>query len=130
MYVEETRGVRITVKPSYLEGESDPDVGRYVWAYTVEIANTGAAPVRLLAREWQITDALNRTEIVRGPGVVGEQPLIAPGGRFSYTSGAPLGTPSGFMRGAYLMEAAGGERFAAAIPAFALDTPFDGGSRH
>ncbi|XBQ16170.1 MAG: Co2+/Mg2+ efflux protein ApaG [Oceanicaulis sp.] len=130
MYTEETRGVVITVRPAYLEDESDPEAQRWVWAYTVEISNTGDAPVRLLEREWRITDAKNRTEIVRGPGVVGEQPLIAPGQRYSYTSGAPLQTPSGFMAGAYLMERADGVRFDAAIPAFALDTPFGGATQH
>jgi len=126
MYVEETEGVVIRVEPSFLADDSDPDEGRYVWAYTVEIENTGAQAVQLLSREWRITDALNRTEIVRGDGVVGEQPRLEPGERFSYTSGAPLATPSGFMAGAYLMERADGVRFDAAVPAFALDTPAGG----
>jgi ApaG protein len=126
MYMQETEGVVIRVEPSFRAEESDPEEGRYVWAYTVEIENTGPQPVQLLEREWRITDALNRTEIVRGPGVVGEQPRLKPGERFSYTSGAPLATPSGFMVGAYLMERADGVRFDAAVPAFALDTPFDG----
>ncbi|MGX6648433.1 Co2+/Mg2+ efflux protein ApaG [Maricaulaceae bacterium MS644] len=126
MYVEETQGVVIRVQPSFLAEDSDPDEGRYVWAYTVEIENTGEQAVRLLSREWRITDAMNRTEIVRGDGVVGEQPHLEPGERFSYTSGAPLTTPSGFMTGAYLMERADGVRFDAAVPAFALDTPGGG----
>lgn len=99
-----------------------------MWAYTVEIENTGEQAVQLLSREWRITDALNRTEIVRGEGVVGEQPHLEPGERFSYTSGAPLTTPSGFMTGAYVMERADGVRFDAAVPAFALDTPGGGAS--
>lgn len=128
MYVEETQGVVIRVQPSFLAEDSDPDEGRYMWAYTVEIENTGEQAVQLLSREWRITDALNRTEIVRGEGVVGEQPHLEPGERFSYTSGAPLTTPSGFMTGAYVMERADGVRFDAAVPAFALDTPGGGAS--
>ncbi|MEQ8434229.1 MAG: Co2+/Mg2+ efflux protein ApaG [Oceanicaulis sp.] len=128
MYVEETQGVVIRVQPSFLAEDSDPDEGRYMWAYTVEIENTGEQAVQLLSREWRITDALNRTEIVRGEGVVGEQPHLEPGERFSYTSGAPLTTPSGFMTGAYVMERADGVRFDAAVPAFALDTPGNGAS--
>jgi len=92
MYVQETRGVRIKVKPDYLQKESDPEANRYVWAYTIEIENLGAEPVQLMTREWRITDALGRTEIVRGDGVVGEQPVIKPGGRYSYRSGAPRAT--------------------------------------
>ena len=129
MYVSETSGVVITVKPAFLETESDPDEGRYVWAYTVEIANTGTDPVQLLAREWHITNALNHTEIVKGAGVVGEQPVINPGDRFSYTSGAPLTTPSGFMTGAYLLERCG-QQFDADIPSFALDSPYGPATRH
>lgn len=129
MYKAETEGVVIRVEPSFLDAESDPEAGRYVWAYTVEIENAGDSPVRLIAREWRITDALNRTEIVRGEGVVGEQPHLSPGERFRYTSGAPLATPSGFMVGAYVMERADGRRFDAAVPAFALDTPFGAPAR-
>lgn len=125
MYKSETRGVVIRVEPDYLEDESEPDEGRYVWAYTVEIENTGAGPVQLLTREWHITDAQGRTEVVRGQGVVGEQPVIAPGERFRYTSGAPLPTPSGFMSGRYGMRTDAGEDFAAMIPSFALDHPFN-----
>ena len=125
MYTQETNGVVIRVNPSFLEDESDPDENRFVWAYTVEIRNTGAEPVQLMTREWRITDSLNRTEVVRGQGVVGEQPVIEPGETFKYTSGAPLRTPSGFMRGAYGMRAPYGRAFAAEIPAFALDSPFN-----
>lgn len=130
MYEQETRGVLIRVQPQFHEANSEPDHGRYFWAYTVVIENRGGEPVQLLEREWRITDAHNRTEIVRGPGVVGEQPVIAPGGRFEYTSGAPLGTPSGFMSGAYVMAGHSGERFEAPIPSFALDMPFSASTRH
>jgi len=130
MYEEQTRGVVIRVEPAFLEDDSDPEANRYMWAYTVEIENRGARTVQLLAREWRITDARNRTEIVRGEGVVGEQPVIEPGALFRYTSGAPLATPSGFMSGAYTMAASGGEQFEALIPAFALDCPFNPVTQH
>lgn len=130
MYQEQTRNIVVRVRPAFLDEESDPDEGRFVWSYTVEIENAGAEPVQLVAREWRITDAFNRTEIVRGQGVVGEQPVIEPGERFSYTSGAPLRTASGFMYGAYTMKAASGEQFSAAIPGFALDSPFNAMTLH
>lgn len=129
MYVSETGGVVITVKPAFLETESDLDSNHFVWSYTVEIANTGAEPIQLISREWRITNSNNQTEIVRGNGVVGEQPVIRPGDRFSYTSGAPLSTPSGFMAGAYLMEKRG-QRFDADIPAFVLESPYAPLTRH
>ncbi|MCC5981041.1 MAG: Co2+/Mg2+ efflux protein ApaG [Oceanicaulis sp.] len=125
MYKSETKGVIIRVAPDYLETESEPDEDRYVWSYTVEIENHSGEPIQLLTREWHITDARGRTRIVRGDGVVGEQPVIEPGASFRYTSGAPLTTPSGFMSGEYGMRGANGETFAAPVPAFALDTPYD-----
>jgi ApaG protein len=124
MYKTETRGGVIKVEPDFLEDESEPAEARFIWAYTIEIENTGDDTVQLLSREWEITDARGRTEIVRGEGVVGEQPVLKPGERFRYTSGAPLTTASGFMRGCYTMESSAGDRFSAAIPAFALDTPY------
>lgn len=130
MYRSETRGVVIKVEPDYLEDESEPAEDRFVWAYTVEIENQGDEPVQLMTREWHITDARGRTEIVRGEGVVGEQPVIKPGERFRYTSGAPLSTPSGFMSGQYIMRSRAGESFATPIPAFALDTPFAPATLH
>ena len=125
MYEHESSGVKISVIPDYLEDESDPDEGRYVWAYTIEIENTGREAVQLLARKWVITDSMGRTEHVQGEGVVGEQPVIEPGESFRYTSGAPLGTPSGFMEGSYEMRRRSGESFAAIIPGFSLDRPTD-----
>lgn len=125
MYKSETRGVVIKVEPDYLEDESEPDASRFIWAYTIEIENQGGDTVQLVSREWEITDARGRTEIVRGDGVVGEQPVLKPGESFRYTSGAPLPTSSGFMRGHYTMRSSAGENFAAAIPAFALDSPYD-----
>ena len=123
MYRATTRGVRVTVEPRYLPERSDPAQGQWFWAYTIEIANVGEVTVQLRARHWLITDALGRREEVRGPGVVGEQPTLAPGESFTYTSGCPLGTAQGTMEGTYDMVTAGGERFAADIPAFSLDGP-------
>jgi len=130
MYTQETGGVVIRVEPSFLESESDPEAGRFVWTYTVVIENTGGGAVQLMEREWRITDSANRTEIVRGEGVVGEQPVIRPGAAFRYTSGAPLRTPSGFMSGAYVFRCENGRQFSADIPAFALDSPLSKSTRH
>ena len=122
-YEATTRGVRVRVTPTWLPAQSEPDRGQYVWAYTVEIENRGAETVRLVSRHWVITDAMNRVEEVRGPGVVGEQPTLAPGESFRYTSGCPLPTPSGAMRGAYQMVTPSGEGFDAEIPEFSLHLP-------
>jgi ApaG protein len=123
MYSATTRGIKVTVKPVFLEDQSSPAENHYVWAYHVRIENLGERAVRLRARHWKITDALGRLQEVKGAGVVGEQPLLEPGGSFEYTSGTPLGTPSGIMSGTYMMEFADGTRFDAAIPAFSLDSP-------
>lgn len=123
MYQATTRAIRVTVEPRYLAEESTPEEGRFFWAYTIRIDNDGAEAVQLRARHWRITDALGRTQEVRGLGVVGEQPVIPPGASFSYTSGAPLSTPTGFMVGTYLMVSAQGEEFVVDIPAFSLDSP-------
>lgn len=122
-YSAETEGVVVRVRPSYLAGQSDPDEGRWVWAYQIEIVNLTGGPVQLVARRWTITDAAGRVEEVRGPGVVGEQPVIEPGDSYAYASGCPLATPSGSMVGAYFMQDAEGRMFEAAIPAFSLDVP-------
>ena len=122
-YTAETEGVVVRVRPSYLAGQSDPAESRWVWAYQVEIVNLSGGPVQLVARRWTITDALGRVEEVRGPGVVGEQPVIEPGDSYAYASGCPLTTPSGSMVGAYSMQDAEGRMFEAAIPAFSLDVP-------
>jgi ApaG protein len=123
MYSATTRNISVTVEPQYLPDRSDPGESRFFWAYTVEIANSGTAPVQILARHWVITDQLGRREDVRGIGVVGEQPVIEPGGSFTYTSGCPLQTPSGTMVGTYQAVAEGGEIFSVDIPAFSLDIP-------
>ena len=130
-YTAITRGVRVTVRAFYLEDQSEPEQGQYVWAYKVEIANEGAVAVQLLKRTWLITDAQGRTMRVHGDGVVGEQPVLEPGESFDYTSGTPLPTPSGFMRGTYhMIVPATGEAFDAEVPAFSLDSPHQAGGVH
>lgn len=123
MYSETTRSIKITVRPFYLEQHSSPDDNHYVWAYHVRIENGGGVTVQLRNRHWQITDSTGRLQEVRGPGVVGEQPVLAPGESFEYTSSCPLATPSGFMVGDYEMETRDGENFLARVPAFSLDIP-------
>ena len=125
MYQEITRGIRVSVNPTYLEGQSDPSQGHYVWAYQVIIANEGPETVQLLTRHWKITDGRGQLHEVQGPGVVGEQPVLKPGESFGYTSGTPLSTPSGIMAGSYQMQAASGEMFDAVVPAFSLDSPHE-----
>lgn len=123
MYRATTRQVQVTVSPRFAPERSDADMQQYFWTYTIEVANIGAERVQLINRHWIITDALGQVQEVRGPGVVGEQPVLGPGERFEYTSGCPLTTPGGFMEGSYEMEAADGTRFDAEIPAFSLDIP-------
>ncbi len=123
MYSKMTRSIRITVNPMYLDDQSTPAENHYVWAYHVRIANEGSETVQLRTRHWRITDGLGRVQEVRGPGVVGEQPVLEPGDAFEYTSGTPLVTPSGIMVGSYQMETTQGESFDVAIPAFSLDSP-------
>lgn len=123
MYSTTTRSITVTVEPTYLDDQSEPGQGHFVWAYRVRIENRGSDTVQLLNRYWQITDAAGRVQEVRGAGVVGEQPVLDPGESFEYTSGAPLATPSGFMQGRYEMETRRGERFEVDIPAFSLDSP-------
>jgi ApaG protein len=117
-----TRGIVVTVAPRFLADRSAPDKGQFFWAYTIEIANTGGETVQLKTRYWHITDAMGRVQEVRGAGVVGEEPILAPGEKFEYTSGVPLPTPSGFMVGRYGMVTDGGEPFDIEIPAFSLDS--------
>ena len=124
MYRETTAGITVTVKPYYLEDQSEPDEQRFVWAYHVRIENNGQRTVQLRNRYWRITDSRGRIQEVRGAGVVGEQPVLRPGDSFEYTSGTPLPTPSGIMGGTYQMEASEtGERFDVMIPSFSLDSP-------
>lgn len=123
MYSTTTRAIRITVEPTYLEDQSSPGENHFVWAYHVRIENEGADTVQLRTRYWRITDGLGRVQEVRGPGVVGEQPVLQPGAAFEYTSGTPLSTPSGIMVGSYRMQSERGDLFDVAIPAFSLDSP-------
>lgn len=125
MYEDETDGVVIRVEPEFLEDQSDPADARYVWAYRVEIENRSPEVLQLVSRYWRITDAAGHVNEVHGAGVVGESPILNPGETFSYTSGAPLPTPSGVMMGRYRMMTSSGEAFEARIPAFSLDSPFD-----
>ncbi len=126
-----TRELRVTVRAFYLHDQSEPERGHYVWAYRVSIANEGKRTVQLLKRTWLITDAQGRTQRVHGEGVIGEQPVLEPGESFEYTSGTPLSTPSGFMRGTYHMVATdSGEAFDIAIPTFSLDSPHQPGGVH
>ena len=122
-YTAESNGILIRVRPSYLAGQSDPDEGRWVWAYQIEIVNLSGSTVQLMARRWTITDGRGHVEEVRGPGVIGEQPVIEAGGSYSYASGCPLSTDSGSMVGAYSMTDVDGRSFEVEIPAFSLDTP-------
>jgi ApaG protein len=124
MYSETTRSINVTVKPFYLEDQSSPAENHYFWAYHVRIENRGGETVQLRRRHWQITDNRGHVEEVGpAPGVVGEQPVLAPGEAFEYTSGTPLPTPSGIMVGSYQMTTEGGELFNVSIPAFSLDSP-------
>lgn len=113
----------IDVATRYLDDQSEPDEGRYVFAYTIHIRNSGKVPARLLGRHWVITDANGQVQEVSGEGVVGEQPWLRPGDDFTYTSGAVLETTLGTMQGSYDMLADDGTRFAATIPAFTLSVP-------
>jgi ApaG protein len=116
----------VRVEPTYLESRSSPDSSQYFWAYRVIIENQGWETVQLLSRHWMITNAHGELTEVKGPGVVGEQPVLKPGESFEYTSGAPLNTPSGMMGGAYQMQTDNGECFDIEIPTFSLDCPNQG----
>lgn len=113
----------IDVDARFLDDQSAPEEGRYVFAYTIHIRNQGKVPARLLGRHWLITDGNGNVREVVGEGVVGEQPWLRPGQGFEYTSGAVLETDIGTMRGSYDMLADDGTRFAAPIPAFTLSVP-------
>jgi ApaG protein len=141
-YAKATHGINVRVAAFYLEDQSEPDAGRFVWAYRVTIENHSTRTIQLLRRTWRITDARGRTFLVEGEGVVGAQPVLEPGEAFEYTSGTPLETPSGFMTGQYHMIVHGDgpaiaqlsaeepEAFDVAIPAFSLDSPHQPGRVH
>ncbi len=115
--------IRIQVATQYVDEQSEPDVGRYVFAYTITIENTGDVPAKLLRRHWIITDANGKVQEVSGDGVVGEQPRLNPGESYRYSSGAVLETPVGAMQGSYRMQADDGIDFDAPIPPFTLAVP-------
>lgn len=115
--------IEISAATNYLASQSAPDAGRYVFAYTITIHNAGEGAAQLLARHWIITDANGKVQDVRGEGVVGEKPHLAPGESFRYTSAAMIETPVGTMRGAYHMVGEAGEAFEAEIPPFTLAIP-------
>lgn len=115
--------VRIRANPTFHPERSKPERGYWFFSYRVEIANLGGEPVQLLARHWRITDATGKVEDVRGPGVIGETPVIAPGASFVYTSFCPLPTPLGAMEGSYTMRRPDGTRFEARIDPFVLEDP-------
>jgi ApaG protein len=119
----ETRGIVVRVSVSYLPEQSEPQRGRWFWAYHIRIENKGAVTVQLLTRHWVITDGRGARHSVEGEGVVGEQPMIEPGASFDYVSGCPLSTPTGHMQGSYHMIGEDGAAFDVAIPKFALVAP-------
>jgi ApaG protein len=124
MYDQTTHSIRVCVEPFYLEDQSSPEDDYYVWSYKVVIENQGGNTVQVRNRMWRIVDGLGRTQEVHGEGVVGEQPVLGPGDRFEYTSGAPLTTPSGIMGGTYQMTTEEGLLLDVAIPLFSLDSPY------
>lgn len=121
MYTQTTHNITVQVEPTFLAEESSPE--HYFWAYHITIKNGGDKVVQLRERYWKITDSHGRTQEIKGEGVVGKQPVIAPGASFSYTSSAPLPTPWGTMAGTYTIEGEDGKMFKVAIPAFFLDCP-------
>lgn len=118
-----TRGIRIEVESFYIEERSEPQEGYYFFAYRVRIANVGSETAQLISREWIITDSDGNDERVQGPGVVGEQPVLAPGEAFEYTSFCPLRTSVGSMQGHYVMRTPSGDTFEAEIAPFTLAVP-------
>jgi ApaG protein len=123
MRTDENHDIAVSVKTAYVPAQSAPESNRFVFAYTVTITNNGSVPARLVTRHWVITDANNKTQEVRGEGVVGQQPYLTPGMSFEYTSGTVLETPVGVMQGSYQMLSDDGSHFDAEIPPFTLSIP-------
>ena len=119
-----TRGILVQVRSQFLEEQSQPALRRFVFAYEITITNNGTEVVQLRSRHWIITDAMGEVQEVKGPGVVGEQPVLSPGESFRYTSGAVLPTARGTMRGTYQMHRADGAQFNAEIAEFLLERPY------
>ena len=122
-YFETTRGVTVRVSVSFLPEQSEPEKSRWFWAYHIRIENDGPMAVQLMTRSWTIADGRGARHQVEGEGVVGEQPVIAPGKSYDYVSGCPLTTPTGWMQGSYEMVGEDGSSFPVAIPKFALTAP-------
>lgn len=122
-YEATTHGICVQVQPEFRDEESSPDRGLYLWSYHVVITNRSLDTVQLLSRYWKITDGTGQTHEVSGEGVIGQTPRLIPGDAFSYTSGVPLPTPSGFMQGRYILRSDDGKTVLAEIPAFSLDSP-------
>lgn len=122
-FSQATGDVVVRVSVSFLPEQSEPERGRWFWAYHIRIENKGEEPVQLLTRRWIITDGRGVQHSVEGEGVVGEQPVIQPAAAYDYVSGCPLSTPTGAMQGSYQMLSANGRTFDAAIPRFALVAP-------
>jgi len=123
MIDESKYNIGVRVRTAYIDAQSDPAKNRYVFAYTITITNRGTVTAKLISRHWIITDAAQKVQEVRGQGVVGEQPHLAAGRSFEYTSGAVLETPVGMMKGSYQMVSDDGTCFEAQIPAFTLSIP-------
>jgi ApaG protein len=119
-----TRGIRVHVTSQYAPERSQPSNNQWFFLYTVTITNEGAHPVQLLTRHWIVTDGAGHVEEIRGPGVVGKQPLLQPGESFEYTSGCPLPTPFGVMEGTYQMALPDGEEFDVKVAPFTLSEPY------
>jgi ApaG protein len=115
--------IEVIAKAFYVAEQSDPDRDHFVFGYKIKVTNSGEVAAQLVSRHWLITDSNHRVEEVRGLGVVGQQPLIKPGESFEYTSGCPLATSVGTMRGEYQMLAEDGTKFEARIPEFTLSVP-------
>lgn len=120
-----TRNVRVSVESEFAPERSNPAGSKWFFLYTIRITNEGAETVKLLSRHWIITDAMGGVREVRGPGVIGKQPVLEPGESFEYTSGCDFTTPFGTMRGTYQMVSGGLEDFEVEIPAFTLTEPYD-----
>lgn len=115
--------ITVTARTVFIPEQSDVNAGRYVFAYTITILNTGSVAAQLISRHWIITDSNNHVQEVRGRGVVGEQPFLRPSEKFEYTSGTAIATPVGTMRGSYQMRGEDGVEFDAPIPEFTLSMP-------
>jgi len=120
---EKKHDIKVSARTVFIPDQSDLNAGRYVFAYTITVLNTGSVTAQLLSRHWIITDSNNQVQEVRGKGVVGEQPVLKPNESFEYTSGTAIATPVGTMRGSYQMRGEDGVEFDAAIPEFTLSMP-------